>query len=773
MTAYRNLFLLMGMFLPMVFTHAAVLPVIPYPQFVKEGKDNVSMPVKLLLTGKDSAMQARLLRHWQLPAASGPQEAISLYIISGNATINALVRRYAQNNIEKIGKEGYILVINHQHRFIAANDEVGLFYGLQTLRQLTGAHWKTAVTIIDWPDFPARVVFDDISRGPISTVDYIKKQIQRLAELKVNYLSFYIEHVVQPLSHPDFAPADGKLTIRQIRELSDYAADYHMQLVGNFQSFGHFEKILALPQYRHMGESATLISPLDDSARIFLKDVIGELCDAFSAPWFNVNCDETFGIDKGRSAKYVDSVGIPKFYAGFLQLLYDVVKQHGKKMMMWGDMALKHTEILDLLPRDIMYLSWEYGDQANFDQWIKPFARRGLQYMVCPGIVNSYRMFPDMIMAKKNIGGFIKQGRESGAAGVFTTVWDDGGTYLFDADWYGVYLAADKSWNTGADGFDLRFENVAYGTYNGNYVNALFTLMQLREQPVTYNLNDQLWKQQIVPDSGKQMILNNNSIAEALHIVRIATSLSHRAVPALHPEDLAAMQLVIHQYELMLRTRQVMVDPDMSTDSLVAAYKATAETFRKLWLNENQPYWLDTVLHSWSQKVKELQELPARRKDIIPTTSFYFTNWLLCGNLPSIDGMDKALQPSPGDVYIYDGNKYRWQKFAATNGGIIDLEEKYLPSVVYAYCQLQTDSARVVDAWLTAGDSTVLYCNGHEVKTVQNPVQLPLHTGINHILIRSTGNRRRFTFRLRDDLVITNHKHKYQINSKTNRYEVD
>jgi hypothetical protein len=42
---------------------------------------------------------------------------------------------------------------------------------------------------------------------------------------------------VQPLSHPDFAPKDGKLTIAQIKELSAYAEKFHMKLIGGFQSF--------------------------------------------------------------------------------------------------------------------------------------------------------------------------------------------------------------------------------------------------------------------------------------------------------------------------------------------------------------------------------------------------------------------------------------------------------------------------------------------------------------------------------------------------------
>jgi hypothetical protein len=38
---------------------------------------------------------------------------------------------------------------------------------------------------------------------------------------------------------------------------------------------------------------------------------------------------------------------------------------------------------------------------------------------------------PDMVMAKGNINSFLNDGKTNGASGAITTIWDDGGTYLF------------------------------------------------------------------------------------------------------------------------------------------------------------------------------------------------------------------------------------------------------------------------------------------------------------------------------------------------------
>ena len=66
-------------------------------------------------------------------------------------------------------------------------------------------------------------------------MDYFKREIRTMAEFKMNMLTFYTEHVFKLQKHPDIAPPDG-ITTEQVKELSEYAKQYHVELVGNFQS---------------------------------------------------------------------------------------------------------------------------------------------------------------------------------------------------------------------------------------------------------------------------------------------------------------------------------------------------------------------------------------------------------------------------------------------------------------------------------------------------------------------------------------------------------
>jgi hexosaminidase len=85
---------------------------------------------------------------------------------------DARVRRFlARNGLqadEVVGENGYLLFSDNSHLIVAANTGQGLFYGVQTLRQLLRADGKglmcPAVGIRDWPGLERHGVPSDLSR---------------------------------------------------------------------------------------------------------------------------------------------------------------------------------------------------------------------------------------------------------------------------------------------------------------------------------------------------------------------------------------------------------------------------------------------------------------------------------------------------------------------------------------------------------------------------------------------------------------------------------
>jgi hypothetical protein len=86
---------------------------------------------------------------------------------------DARVRRFlARNGLradDVVGEDGYLLFSDKSHLIVAANSGEGLFYGVQTLRQLLRPDAKgllcPAVGIRDWPSLEGRRVQGNLSRG--------------------------------------------------------------------------------------------------------------------------------------------------------------------------------------------------------------------------------------------------------------------------------------------------------------------------------------------------------------------------------------------------------------------------------------------------------------------------------------------------------------------------------------------------------------------------------------------------------------------------------
>ena len=247
------------------------------------------------------------------------------------------------------GDEGYVLAVSSGGIKIISKTDAGIFYGIQTRKQVIQANRSGSMipglTIYDYPDIAVRGWQDDISRGPIPSMETLKAQILKMAAFKLNYFTLYIEHVFQFDSHPGIAPADG-ITKAQLEELSSYAKKHHVHLIGNYQSFGHMEKTLSLPQYQHLAEAGHIISPAMDESYQFLAEAYSEIVPAFEGEYFNINCDETHGLGEGKSKAMAESLGIGGVYVSHINKLDSLLKPYGKKIVMWGDIVGNHPEII-------------------------------------------------------------------------------------------------------------------------------------------------------------------------------------------------------------------------------------------------------------------------------------------------------------------------------------------------------------------------------------------------------------------------------------------
>lgn len=153
-----------------------------------------------------------------------------------------------------LGREGYLRSIQPERVVLAAPTETGLFYAVQTLRQLLRLCGRRlpSLTIRDWPVLSHRGVMLDVSRGKVPTSQTLLHLVEQLAAYKYNHFQLNIEHTFLFPSHPSIGAGADLLTADDLLALDAHCRAHHIELVPNFQSFGHQRRLLSLPQYAHL-----------------------------------------------------------------------------------------------------------------------------------------------------------------------------------------------------------------------------------------------------------------------------------------------------------------------------------------------------------------------------------------------------------------------------------------------------------------------------------------------------------------------------------------
>lgn len=553
------------------------------------------------------------------------------------------------------GAEAYLLLVTPEWIVAAGNDDPGTFYAVQTLRQLIRAGspgGRTPCVIVrDWPGLRYRGYSDDISRGPIPTMDFLKRQIRTMAELKMNMLTLYTEHVFKLEGHPVIAPPDG-LSADEVRELSAYAKQYHVELVGNFQSFGHAWNILRHEQYHHLRETPSILTPAKEETYEFLDEVYSEVCPAYDSPLFNVNCDETYGLGEGPSKALAERIGVGGVYVRHMNRVHALLEKYGKRMMMWGDIALQHPEIVQQLERDTILLSWGYGAAESYDRAIEPFVQAGFEFMVCPGVSCWSRIFPLYDNAVVNIQNYVRDGARHGALGMLNTTWDDDGENLFTWNFYGTSWGAACAWrppDADLEGYNAAFSQLMYGTPDDKVVRAIELLTACRRNPLTRgNSNAGFWVRPFNALATTFEAVDAQS-AELCETTQEAIGLleAAREEARFHAGDLDYLLLAARRLHYIGRARQLQLHcayqyssaaaafpeareagPALETavaaaEELVTRVEDLREDYERLWLAENRPWWLDRNLAKYDALLGDLraqhERLKAGREELART----------------------------------------------------------------------------------------------------------------------------------------------------------
>lgn len=534
--------------------------------------------------------------------------------------------------------EGYVLVASNGEVAIIGATAAGVFYGVQTLEQLVHGRGRSAfirgARIRDWPAMRYRGIQDDLSRGPVPTLDFQKQQIRTFASYKLNVYSPYFEHTLAYRSNPLIAPPGGAMTRAQVKELVAYAKRYHITVIPEQEAFGHLHHVLTYEKYAELGETphGHVLAPGQPGSLALITQMFMEIDSLFPGPFVHIGADETFELGRGQTADSVDALGLGAVYVNFVKRIERALRPTGKRFLFWGDIAMNDPDLVTTLPKDLIAVAWTYGPQKSFDRYLTPYRSAGMETWVAPGVNNWNRVYPDNDMALRNIQGFVRDGQRLGATGMLNTSWDDDGEGLFNETWYGVLFGAAASWQKGEssiEAFQDSYGRVFHGDTTGKIDEAqrkLIAAHQLLQKAGVGDASDQLfwldpWSSegQATAEKIRPVAHDFRLLAEdALVLIAQARPDVHRHLDALDALELGARRMdliglkfqladeIVQMYAHAADTLAAGASPTRDLGNMSGingrlqdlrdAYSLLRDQYEQAWRRENRPYWLHNVL---------------------------------------------------------------------------------------------------------------------------------------------------------------------------------
>jgi hexosaminidase len=253
------------------------------------------------------------------------------------------------------GDEAYQLDITADGVALRARAAAGLFWGAQTLRQLTPADPAQPIVlpggrVVDRPRFAYRGVMLDVARHFFSVAD-VERLIDLSTMYKVNYLHLHLTDDqgwrIAITNWPRLTTVGGSTEVgggeggyytqADYRRIVQYAADRFVTVVPEVDVPGHTNAALA--SYRELNCDGRAPQPYtgidvgfsalcadDPDTDRFLNDVLGQLAALTPGPYLHVGGDEAARMT-------------PAAYATVMARAQAVVGAHGKTVIGWHQMA--------------------------------------------------------------------------------------------------------------------------------------------------------------------------------------------------------------------------------------------------------------------------------------------------------------------------------------------------------------------------------------------------------------------------------------------------
>ena len=338
--------------------------VIPLPQFISYGRGAFAVDKDVTISCTAAIEDEATLLAGYLKEDHGMEPVVS------KDKTDATIQLVIDPALTVKAEGGYRIEVANNKIVLTAKDNLGIFYGSQTVRQLITLQGNLfvvrEVSISDYPVFSWRSVMLDEARY-FKGKEAVKTLLYEMARLKMNTFHWHltdepgwrIEIKKYPLLtkvgskgnyHDPSAPA-AFYTQEDIKDIVAYAAARHIMIVPEFDMPGHATAACrAYPELSGGGEGRWkdfTFHPCKEETFRFISDVLDELITLFPSPYIHIGGDEVhFGNQEWftdpqiqqfiKDKQLMNETGLEQY---FVRRVADIIAAKGKTMIGWDEIV--------------------------------------------------------------------------------------------------------------------------------------------------------------------------------------------------------------------------------------------------------------------------------------------------------------------------------------------------------------------------------------------------------------------------------------------------
>lgn len=263
----------------------------------------------------------------------------------------------------------------------------------------------------------------------------LKAFANELAAFGINTLIMEWEGTFPFESHP-LIPNRYAYTKDEIRDFVAYCKDLNIDVVPMQQSLGHLEYILRHNRYAGQREDSKDVSQIcpmkTELNRVLFTELFAEMASLHPSKYFHIGGDEAYLFGHcDLCSQHIEEKGKAKLLSDHLKMLCEIIVSLGKIPVLWADVANEYPAELAQLPKETVFLVWNYG--WAYDRFGDPnkIIEKGFEVWGAPAL----RSHPDNFYLTRweyhfqNIRDFIPLCRKNGYKGIVMTSWSTSGIY--------------------------------------------------------------------------------------------------------------------------------------------------------------------------------------------------------------------------------------------------------------------------------------------------------------------------------------------------------